>query len=129
MTTSSDTQTRQALVAILLLTAATTAAIVIADGWVSGLAGLAALLAFTALVYYGRHRNEALEILSGIGDERTRSLYRRASVIAGHVMVYVLVGWWLVSLAAGHVNATVNLLCAIAGVVFLAAVAWVRWRD
>ena len=129
MTTSSDTQTRQALVAILLLTAATTAAIVIADGWVSGLAGLAALLAFTALVYYGRHRNEALEILSGIGDERTRSLYRRASAITGHVMVYVLVGWWLVSLAAGDVNETVNLLCAIAGVVFLAAVAWVRWRG
>ena len=129
MTTTSDQRTRRALTVTLALAAATTTALVIAYGWATALAGAAAMLAFTALVYFGRRRSETLDIMSGVGDERTRSLYHRASAIAGHVMVYVLVAWWFVSLATGDVNETVNVLCAIAGVTFLVAVAWVRWRG
>ena len=42
--------------------------------------------------------------MSGIGDERTRSLYRDACAFAGSVMSFVLPGWWLVTVAKGDPN-------------------------
>ena len=101
----------------------------IADGWGSGLVVMFLLLAFIATVYFGRSRSETLAILSSTGDERTRSLYQRALSITANVMVYILVGWWLISTAAGDVNETVNLITAIFGLVFLASIGWVRWRG
>ena len=118
MTTTSDQRTRRALTVTLALAAATTTALVIAYGWATALAGAAAMLAFTGLVYFGRRRSETLDIIERRRRQANSSLYNRASAIAGHVMVYVLVAWWFVSLATGDVNETVNVLCAIAGVTF-----------
>ena len=36
------------------------------------------LLAFIAVVHFGRRRSNTLEVMSGTGDERVRSLYTRA---------------------------------------------------
>jgi len=44
-------------------------------------------------------------------------------------MSYVLVGWWLVSVAAGEPNETIGVLCAVFGVTYLAASALAARRG
>jgi len=56
-----------------------------------------------------------------MGDERTRQLYLRATAFAGTVMAFVLPAWWLVTVAQGEPDVTLNLLCAIYGVTWIAA--------
>ena len=43
------------------------------------------MLAFIAVVHFGRRRSNVLEVMSGTGDERVRSLYMRAVAFAGAV--------------------------------------------
>jgi hypothetical protein len=59
--------------------------------------------------------------MSGIGDERTRHLYQRATAFAGSVMAFVLPAWWLVTVAQGDPDTTLNFLCAIFGFTWIAA--------
>jgi hypothetical protein len=59
--------------------------------------------------------------MSGIGDERTRNLYRDACAFAGSVMSFVLPGWWLVTVRKGNPNETVALLCAVFAVAWAGA--------
>jgi hypothetical protein len=80
------------------------------------------LLAFTAIVHFGRRRSNTLEVMSGTGDERVRSLYTQAVAIAGTVMSFLLPAWWLVTVAQGDPNETLSLLCAIFGVSFILAI-------
>jgi hypothetical protein len=62
------------------------------------------------------------EVMSGVGDERTRHLYVRSVAFAGSVMSVVLPGWWLVTVALGEPNTTLSLLCAIFALSWIAAV-------
>jgi uncharacterized membrane protein len=87
------------------------------------------LLAFIAIVHFGRRRSDTLEVMGGVGDERIRTLYTRSVAIAGTVMAFVLPGWWLVTVAIGEPNRTLNLLCAIFGACFILAVAVVARRG
>jgi hypothetical protein len=87
------------------------------------------LLAFTAVVHLGRRRSNTLEVMSGTGDERIRSLYMQAVAVAGTVMSFVLPGWWLVTVAQGEPNDVLSGLCAIFGVTFIAAVAVLARRS
>jgi hypothetical protein len=72
-------------------------------------------------VYFGRRRSQSLEVMSGMGDERTRELYLRATAFAGTVMAFVLPAWWLVTVAQGEPDVTLNVLCAIYGFTWIAA--------
>ena len=76
---------------------------------------------FIAVVHFGRHRSNVLEVMSGTGDERVRSLYMRAVAFAGAVMAWVLPGWWLVTVAQGDPNETLSILCAIFAFCFIDA--------
>jgi 4-amino-4-deoxy-L-arabinose transferase-like glycosyltransferase len=107
---------------MLAITAATTAVFWIAEGFEAAFPVALVLLAFTAIVHFGRRRSNTLEVMSGTGDERVRSLYTQAVAIAGTVMSFLLPAWWLVTVAQGDANETLALLCAIFGVSFILAI-------
>jgi uncharacterized membrane protein len=89
----------------------------------------AILLAFIALVHFGRRRSDTFEVMGGVGDERIRTLYERSVAIVGTVMAFVLPGWWLVTVALGEPNETLTILCAIFGACFVLTVAVVARRG
>jgi hypothetical protein len=107
---------------MLLITAATTAVFWIAQGFDAAFPVGIVLLAFTAVVHFGRRHSNTLEVMSGTGDERIRHLYMHAVAIAGTVMAFLLPGWWLVTVAQGEADATLSTLSAIFGLTFIAAV-------
>jgi hypothetical protein len=110
------------VIGMLAITAATTAVFWIAEGFDSAIGVALLLLAFTALVHFGRRRFNTLEVMSGTGDERVRHLYMHAVAIAGTVMAFLLPGWFLVTVAQGDPDTTLSTLSAIFGVTFIAAV-------
>jgi len=114
---------------MLAITAATTAVFWIAQGFDAALPVALLLLAFTAVVHFGRRRSNTLEVMSGTGDERVRSLYMQAVAVAGTVMSFLLPGWWLVTVAQGEPNDVLSALCAIFGVTFIAAIAVLARRS
>jgi hypothetical protein len=114
---------------MLAISAAVIAVFWAAEGFEEALYAGAVLLAFTALVHFGRRRSNTLEVMSGTGDERVRSLYMHAVAIAGTVMAFLLPGWFLVTVAQGDPNTTLSLLSAIFGVTFIGAVIWLARRG
>ena len=61
------------LLAGLLIAAAVVAAFAIGGDVRSAIVSGGIVAAFVVLVYFGRRRSQALEVMSGIGDERTRA--------------------------------------------------------
>ena len=114
---------------MLAITAATTAVFWIAQGFDAALPVGLVLLAFTAVVHFGRRRSNMLEVMSGTGDERVRSLYMHAVAIAGTVMSFLLPAWWLVTVAQGDQSETLAWLCAIFGVSFILAIVVLARRS
>jgi hypothetical protein len=114
---------------MLAITAAVFGVFWAAEGIVAALYPTVVLLALTALVHFGRRHFGTLEVMSGTGDERVRSLYTRAVAVAGTVMAFLLPGWWLVTVAQGDQNETLALLSAIFGATFVAAVAVLARRS
>jgi hypothetical protein len=117
------------VIGMLAITAATTAVFWIAQGFDAAFPVGLVLLAFTAVVHFGRRRSNTLEVMSGTGDERVRSLYMQAVAIAGAVMSFVLPAWWLVTVAQGDQNEALAGLCAIFGVTFILAIAVLARRS
>jgi hypothetical protein len=117
------------VVGMLAISAAVIAVFWAAEGFEEALYAGAVLLAFTAIVHFGRRHSNTLEVMSGTGDERVRSLYMHAVAIAGTVMAFVLPGWFLVTVAQGDPNTTLSLLSAIFGATFVGAVIWLARRG
>ena len=88
----------------------------------AALIGGALVLGLTMLVVVARRRSDTFELMSGVGDERTRHLYVRSVAFAGSMMSVVLPGWWLATVAVGEPNTTLSLLCAIFALSWIAAV-------
>jgi hypothetical protein len=114
---------------MLAITAATTAVFWAAQGLDDAWPVALLLTAFTAIVHFGRRRFDTLEVMSGSGDERVRSLYTRAVALAGTVVSFLLPGWWLVTVAQGDPNQTLSALCAIFGLTFVAAIVVLSRRS
>ena len=110
------------VIGMLAITAATTAVFWLAEGFESAIGVALLLLAFTAVVHFGRRRSNTLEVMSGTGDERVRHLYMHAVALAGTVMAFLLPGWFLVTVAQGDPDTTLSTLSAIFGLTFIAAV-------
>jgi hypothetical protein len=88
--------------------------------WLSGF-GLVILLA---------GRSETIRGLRGDGrDERFRTIDINATAFAGTVLVFALIGAWVVELARGHDGSPYGELMAVGGVAYLAAIAFMRWRS
>ncbi len=117
------------VIGMALIGAATTAVFWIAEGFEAALPVALIMTACIAVVHFGRRRSNVLEVMSGTGDERVRSLYMRAVAFAGAVMAWVLPGWWLVTVAQGDSNETLNILCVIFAFCFITAVIWLARKN
>jgi len=129
MTMTMNPKSTARVAAALALAVVIPAIFWIAQGAVAGLitAGWGWL---TVLVFYfGRRRSEAVQIVSGVGDERIRSLNVRALAVAGFVMWAVVTAWWLVSAATGDENDSVGILAATFGVSYIAAAIYLGRRG
>ena len=120
---------RVQLVEMLAIAAATAAAFWIADGPTAAIFPAALIGGFSLLVYFGRTRSDTLDVMSGIGDERSRTLYTRALALTGSVLSLVLPAWWLVTVATGEPDETLTLVCALFGVTFIVATLFVAKRG
>jgi 4-amino-4-deoxy-L-arabinose transferase-like glycosyltransferase len=117
------------LIGMLGIAAAVFAVFWAAEGLEEAWPAAAILLGFIAILHFGRDRSDTLNVMSGVGDERTRSLYTRAVAVAGSVMAFLLPGWWLVTVAQGDPDRTLTVLCAVFGFTFIAAVAVLARRS
>lgn len=104
---------------LLLITLATGAAFWIGLGLEEALPPFLILLAFTVFILVGRTRSDAVRAMSGVGDERTRSLYERSVAFAGTVVSFAVPTWWLVTVARGEPNDTLAAVAALFGASFV----------
>lgn len=116
--TMTMTPTRQ-LLGMIAIAFATAVAFGFADGTESGLFAGGWMLLVAAVLYFGRERFDAINVMFGAGDERTRSLYAKATAFAGNVLVLVIVGWFLVTVVQGEVNETLSVLGTVGGIAFI----------
>ncbi|MBA3263848.1 MAG: hypothetical protein H0T69_15505 [Thermoleophilaceae bacterium] len=68
---------------MIAIGAATTAVFWVAEGFEGAWPTALIMAAFIAIVHFGRRHSNTLEVMSGTGDERVRSLYTRAVALAG----------------------------------------------
>jgi len=61
-----------------LISAAATAVFWVTEGFEAAWPFALVMTAFIAVVHFGRQRSNVLEVMSGTGDERIRSLYTRS---------------------------------------------------
>jgi len=114
---------------MLAIGVAATAVFWAADGFESAWPVAVIMAAFIAVVHFGRRRSNTLEVMSGTGDERVRTLYTKAVALAGTVMAFLLPGWWLVTVAQGDPNETLSVLSAIFGATFIVAIVVLARRS
>ena len=107
------------LLAMVGIAVATGIAFGAADSLGAGLLAGALVLLFSGLLYLGRDRFDAINVMFGAGDERSRALYTKALAFSGNVLTYVIVGWFLVTLVQGEVDQTLGVLAAVGGVAFI----------
>jgi hypothetical protein len=109
-------------------------ALVLAAMWIGGdrdggLKSFAVLAVVAALFAFGG-RSDTLRGLGGPGrDERWAMIDLRASAFAGLVVLAVLIGAWLWELAHGDDGSPYSQFLAVAGVSYIVAVAFLRWRS
>ena len=97
---------------------------------VLGLGMFAVMAIYTAVLVVFGGRSETIGVLGGRPvDERLASFNTLATAIAGTVAVVVAIvgfGW---SIAQGRSGTDFAVVAAAAGIAYLAAVAWLRWRG
>ena len=108
--------------------------VVLAASWLggqpgAGLISLAILAGFGLLLLLLTGHSETLRGLTIRRDERFAQIDLRATAITGLVLVITLVVAWLVEIARGHSGHPYDWLGAIAGLTYIAAVAFFRWRG
>jgi hypothetical protein len=95
----------------------------------AGLVSLAIMAAFGLFILLAG-RSETIRGLRGDGrDERFAQIDFHATAAAGLAVIVTLIVAWLVAIARGETGDPYDWLLAIAGVAYLAAVAFFRWRG
>lgn len=95
----------------------------------AGIGGLAVMVAYGALLLAGG-RSETIRTLRGQPtDERWRMFDLRATAFAGTIVITVLIGGFLYEMAQGQDGNPYSLLAAVAGISYIAALLWLRWRS
>ena len=108
--------------------------VMLAVSWLGGSLGqgvisLAVLAAF-GLVILLAGRSETVRGLRGDGrDERFAQIDLQATALSGLAVIVALIVAWLVATARGQSGSPYGWLLAIAGLTYLLAVAWFRWRG
>jgi hypothetical protein len=108
--------------------------VVLAASWLGGHPGEGAyslaIMAGFGLVILLAGRSETIRGLRGDGrDERFAQIDLRATAAAGLVLIITLIVSWLVEIARGHSGSPYDWLCAIGGLAYVLAVAFLRWRG
>ena len=94
-----------------------------------GLISLAVLAAFGLIILLAG-RSETVRGLRGDGrDERFAQIDLQATALSGLAVIVALIVAWLVATARGQSGSPYGWLLAIAGLTYLLAVAWFRWRG
>ena len=95
-----------------------------------GLISLAVLAGFGLVILLAGRRSETIRGLSGEGrDERFAQIDLKATAVSGLVVIVALIVAWLVATARGQSGDPYGWLLAIAGLAYLLAVGWFRWRG
>ena len=96
---------------------------------VQGVISLAVLAGFGLIVLLAG-RSETVRGLRGDGrDERFAQIDLQATALSGLAVIVALIVAWLVATARGQSGSPYGWLLAIAGLTYLLAVAWFRWRG
>ncbi|HYK32089.1 MAG TPA: hypothetical protein VEV63_09010 [Streptosporangiaceae bacterium] len=108
--------------------------VILAAAWLGGqlVVGLIALVVLTGfgLFVLLAGRSETIRGLRGDGrDERFALIDLTATAFSGLVLIATLVVAWLVQIAQGHSGNPYGWLMAIAGLAYLLAVVFMRWRS
>ena len=108
--------------------------VILAAAWLGGqlVVGLIALIVLTGfgLFVLLAGRSETIRGLRGDGrDERFALIDLTATAFSGLVLIATLVVAWLVQIAQGHSGNPYGWLMAIAGLAYLLAVVFMRWRG
>ena len=108
--------------------------VVLAASWLGGqlsvgVYGLVVLAVFGLLVLLLTGRSETIRGLTVGRDERFAQIDLRATAVAGLVMMITVIVAWLVDIARGHSGNPYGWLAAIAGLAYILAIAFFRWRG
>ena len=108
--------------------------VVLLVGWLggqlaAGIYGLAVLAVFGLVVLLLAGRSETIRGLTTGRDERFAQIDLRATAVAGLVLMAAVIVAWLVEIARGHSGNPYGWLSAIAGLSYVGAVAFFRWRG
>ena len=94
-----------------------------------GVFAFGVMAALAALFFFGR-RSETLSGLGGPGrDERWASIDLKASAFAGLLLITIVIGAFMYEIANGDDGSPYAQLGAIAGLAYIAAVAFLRRRS
>lgn len=111
------------------LGAAVCAAMTIAGRLGDGLWCLGTMVIFAGVFAFGG-RSETIRGLRGDGrDERFHAMDMRATLTAGTVVMIAVIVASVVSAVNGHNGAPYNWLAALAGLTYIASIAWLRIRG
>ena len=95
----------------------------------AGAVSLALMAAFGLLILVAG-RSETIRGLRGDGrDERFAQIDLRATAVSGLVLMLALIAAWLTQIATGHTGRPYDWLLAVAGIAYIVAVAFFRWRG
>ena len=95
----------------------------------AGVYGLVVLAVFGLALLLLTGRSETLRGLTIGRDERFAQIDLRATAVAGLVLIITVIVAWLVEIARGQSGSPYGWLGAIAGLAYIFAVAFFRWRG
>ena len=95
----------------------------------AGVYGLAVLAIFGLVLLLLTGRSETIRGLTVGRDERFAQIDLRATAVTGLVLIITVIVAWLVEIARGHSGNPYGWLGAIAGLAYILAVAFFRWRG
>jgi len=95
-----------------------------------GFAMLAVMVVYSGLLVALGGRSELIGVLAGRpADERLASFNLVATAVAGVAAILVALAGFLWSIARGESGIDFAAVAAVAGIAYLAAVMWLRWRH
>ena len=95
-----------------------------------GLGMLAVMTLYSAFLVVVGDRSETAALLRGQpADERLSRFDVLATAVAGFVAIVVAIGGFLWEIAHGRSGSDFALVAAAAGIAYLAALLWFRWRG
>src|SRR5215469_7359763 len=95
----------------------------------AGVYGLVVMAVFGLVVLLLAGRSETIRGLTIGRDERFAQIDLRATAVAGLAVILAVIVAFLVAIAHGQSGSPYTWLGAIAGLAYLAAVAYFRWRG